>query len=103
MSSSSFAELLADDGGFRDVWDSLDDGFRTAMAARNMGTPLIWAGLAGRARNDELRDKLETRLIRLKVLDPSVSPEVYSDNLDGAVALLQRCRVENDPGEHDRR
>ena len=93
MASSSFAELLEDDGCFRDVWDGLDDSFRSAMQTRGMGKPLIWAGLAGRETGDGLRDRLENHLIRLKVLNPAADPSVYSDNLDGAVALAEAARA----------
>ena len=68
MSSSSFRELLEDDGSFKDVWTGLGDGFCASLQARGLKNPLSWAGLAGRATGDDLRDRLEIHLCRLTPL-----------------------------------
>ena len=92
MSSSSFRSLLEDDVGFADVWHSLDEGFRASLLARGLKNPMMWAGLAGKAAGDELRDRLETHLCRLKLLNPDCAPDRYTATLDDAVELAKAAR-----------
>ena len=60
--------------------------------ARGLKNPMMWAGLAGKATGDELRDRFDTHLCRLKLLNPDWRPDRYTAALDDAVELAKAAR-----------